>query len=690
MNNLEITEKNLPPEQKKSEPTTDRLDFLNNEKFADIKEVLTKTITDLANEQIVSEDIFWNNIQEVTEQIFSDPLYDFDPEQKTADAQKVFLFRTKFEKIKKEENKEEILITEDKEETLNIKLRENLENKYAQIDNKYKYKKPEDLEILKKDPKIQENLAILPPEKHNQYLSYLYASEQIIAGAEGNKLSKENYEFVEGFISLNKELWVENSISLDGFSYDEIEEEDEKYSDNSERSIKDITDNKNIGADLVEYNADVEDFVLDKETNTINTEMIHENTEVQNIIWDKLSDWYQEDIQKGINKLLRKNKLDQYEDSFDEAGNIIDEESIPKEDLGKLKKIQEATTQHFSNKATEKITEDTNKVIKMKAIGALLQNVGQYFKIDNMAENFNIDLESGIEFNGEEMKLSGTMEWREMSFYYDMNSGAIFANDFVHYNKEDKTFYVDRGNKDKKGRERLPLKMPTLKNALDESQMAHIQAMPDALEQSDSVEEYEKNLNATPFTIDTKSNVADIIIEHSMAKNIATQETQDFLRDYVPNRKQYSFDKRPQEYNLYNIIDKSFDRYTTEEIKTRRNLMGRFDRKINEENPGYEDEMIQSMFDENVIQKEVEDTYDKEKWPKMYQFIEALTYNNPWTIKNDVIDLNLFEKVVISLEKTDGTTKDIAKSSPKYKKLRNDFAENKDHEDADELIKNFV
>jgi len=174
-----------------------------------------------------------------------------------------------------------------------------------------------------------------------------------------------------------------------------------------------------------------------------------------------------------------------------------------------------------------------------------------------------------------------------------MNSGEIFANDFVHYNQEDKTFYIDRGNKDNKGREKLPLKMPTLKTVLDESQKKHIQAMSDALEQSDSLKEYEKNLNETSFTIDTKSNVADIVIEHSMAKNIATQEAQDFLEEYIPTKNKYSHDKESQEYNLYKIVDTSFDRYTADEIKTRRNLLTRFNAKINAANPSFKDNMIQ-------------------------------------------------------------------------------------------------
>ena len=104
---------------------------MNDEKFSDIKEPLTKTINDLADEHIViPEEDFRNNIEQVTKEIFFNPLYDFDIEQKTTDAQNIFLFRTKFEEIKKENIKnikEEQ--TDQKEEQKNTEIKKNTEKK---------------------------------------------------------------------------------------------------------------------------------------------------------------------------------------------------------------------------------------------------------------------------------------------------------------------------------------------------------------------------------------------------------------------------------------------------------------------------------------------------------------------------------------------------------------------------------
>lgn len=72
----------------------------------------------------------------------------------------------------------------------------------------------------------------------------------------------------------------------------------------------------------------------------------------------------------------------------------------------------------------------------------------------------------------------------------------------------------------------------------------------------------------------------------------------------------------------------------------------------------------------------------------MYQFIQALTYNQPGTIKNDVIDLDLFEDIVESLEKNDGTTKNLAEIHPKYEKLRNTYKEEQDKDGVDNIIDN--
>jgi len=104
---------------------------LNDEKFSDIKEPLTKTINNLADEHIITpEEDFRNNIEQVTKDIFSNPLYDFDVDQKTTDAQNIFLFRTKFEEIKKENIKnikEEQ--TDQKEEQKNTEIKKNTEKK---------------------------------------------------------------------------------------------------------------------------------------------------------------------------------------------------------------------------------------------------------------------------------------------------------------------------------------------------------------------------------------------------------------------------------------------------------------------------------------------------------------------------------------------------------------------------------
>lgn len=72
----------------------------------------------------------------------------------------------------------------------------------------------------------------------------------------------------------------------------------------------------------------------------------------------------------------------------------------------------------------------------------------------------------------------------------------------------------------------------------------------------------------------------------------------------------------------------------------------------------------------------------------MYQFIHALTYDNPGTLKNDVINLNLFEKIVQNLELSDGTTKKLAELSPKYKNLRNSYNEDQEKDGADNIIDN--
>lgn len=93
---------------------------------------------------------------------------------------------------------------------------------------------------------------------------------------------------------------------------------------------------------------------------------------------------------------------------------------MPEKDLKKLEKISERVIDVYTTKAQEKIQADTNKIIKSKAVAAILQNIGQYFRIDNTEKQFMLDIDSGITFNEKTLKLSGNREGKNISFYYDM------------------------------------------------------------------------------------------------------------------------------------------------------------------------------------------------------------------------------------------------------------------------------
>jgi len=658
----------------------DKLTFLDTT-FKDIKEPLAATIHSLAKENIVSSEEFWNNIQQVIEKIFSDPLYQIDAQQKGIDAKNIFLFRTEFENIKKQDNKikEQNNDKEKEDSKTEIKNSNREETGELYLNTNIKYKPTEQqLENFKKEKTdlVNKTKDIISGEnQQNLYISYRYAGEQIAKEATENKtITQANYDFITKFNQLDKDLEIESPIELwTDIKIIEAEQTPDDDKDNiTKHSMKDIVYNKNLWADLVKNNADVEDFVLDTDTDTLDDKEITDNADIKEKIEDNLGTWYKEEIQSGISTLLKKNKLDTYTANFDESGKLIDTDKIPDKDKEKLQKISDKIIDTYTVQAQEKILKDTNEVIKSKAVGALLQNIGQYFKIDNFAEEFTIDLKSGISFDGKELQLSGSMEGRDISFYYDMNTGEVSANDFVHYNKEDETFYIDRGNKDSKGREKLPLKMPTLTNTLKASESVYSKAIPDAVENADTPDEYKKQLNDISFSVHQESPVADTIIEHAMAKNIAIQETQDFLEDYIPTKNKYSKDKEMREYSLYTMIDTSFDRYTTNEIQQRRNLLERFTNKMSEENPTFKDEMIQGIFDEDTVEKDTNGKYDTNTWPSMYKFLRALTYEQPGTTKNDVIDISFFEQIVTELESNDGDTKKIKDKSSKYKWLRTD------------------
>lgn len=127
---------------------------------------------------------------------------------------------------------------------------------------------------------------------------------------------------------------------------------------------------------------------------------------------------------------------------------------------------------------------------------------------------------------------------------------------------------------------------------LTDSQSQITEKITDTLERTNDLNDYEDKLNEISLPIEQKSLVADIVIQHAMAKNIATQETHEFLQDHIPGNITYAYDKNPKEYNLYKIIDTSMDRYTDKEINQRRKNLEKFDEKISQREPIFQDEML--------------------------------------------------------------------------------------------------
>lgn len=449
MNNLEIQNDILSPQGDPSQNTDERMDFLNNTEFADIKKPLSKTITDLAKEQIVSEEYFWKNIEQVTKDIFNDPSFDAIFELKEQQANNIYIFRSKFEEINKK-NEEKI---EEKKNTQKEKyrdqLRSNLETKYTQIDTKYKTNTNSD--EFKKLKESNPNVPLIPEKNRNLYVSYLYATNKIIAEVNENKnqISQKNYEYIQQFNTLNTEFGIQE---IDLSSFEIIEDKDAYNPDNgkTEGSMNDITYDEDLAENLANNNADVEEFIADTETDIFKEED-EESKLSKTALTEKLGNRYEEDIKEDLSKLLKKNKIGTdekvtYEACFNTNGTLkpLPEEFQQYEE--QLTTISESVVNTYAAKAQKEMIPTTNKVIKSKAVATLIQSIGKFLNVQDVEKQFMIDIADGIEIDGDMLTLGGTMEDRDLKFYYDIKTGEVRADDFVHYNKEDETFYLNKGN----------------------------------------------------------------------------------------------------------------------------------------------------------------------------------------------------------------------------------------------------
>lgn len=156
--------------------------------------------------------------------------------------------------------------------------------------------------------------------------------------------------------------------------------------------------------------------------------------------------------------------------------------------------------------------------------------------------------------------------------------------------------------------------METLDQILADSTSKTKSNIESSLKKSDEPQEYRENLSKnTEISYQQKGSVGDIVIEHTMEKNTAIQQFHEFATAYIPTKNSYGRQKEKYEYNLYKIIDTTFDRYTADEIKQRNNLFQRFQNKINEDHPSFNDELISSLFDGDEAKKQQEGDYDPEK-----------------------------------------------------------------------------
>ncbi len=414
---------------------------MDDPQFADIKNPLTKTINNLADENIITpEEKFRKNIEQITKDIFSDPLFEFDVIAKENQANDIFLFRTKFEEIKKEnlknikeeqtENKEEQ--TENKEEYRN-ELRENLNKQYTTIKTQYKHKDQDEFNNFKNQTKFQDIIQKLPSDKIDDYFKHRFTAEKIVKETRNSKnktISVEHYTFIQKFNTLDQQLNLNSKIEISDLK---IERQESKRLN----TMNDIITNDKIGEEVFARNENIQNFVQENK-DTIPDENKAQLFPLENIK-TKIIERYPEKIEAILDEILINNNLTQYKENFSPDGTLQNTEKINEEDKKDLKKISEKISEEIGNLAKEeqeRIFQETNKVIKTKAIETLIKNIGQYFQITNfdrknIAKQVNIDVENGINLDKNILTLSTNMEGKDIRFYYDIQNGETRADDFI-------------------------------------------------------------------------------------------------------------------------------------------------------------------------------------------------------------------------------------------------------------------
>jgi len=191
-----------------------------------------------------------------------------------------------------------------------------------------------------------------------------------------------------------------------------------------------LMDPKYGNQDVIEY-VEKSPSLLDEADMSRDWNAVLEDSAYQSMIQIDMQQWLEENIIDSEEK----NKYQKYFAGIDPLSFDVD----GKLDVlwnPELNELQVYLQEKYFVDLKKRVQTVADKVVKEKAFGALVVQLGQYFEVNNDSK-FVLDVQEDIAVEGNVLEVGGSFDVRSVKFFYDMTTGKLEMLDYLSRGKYD-------------------------------------------------------------------------------------------------------------------------------------------------------------------------------------------------------------------------------------------------------------
>ena len=413
----------------------------------------------------------------------------------------------------------------------------------------------------------------------DSYMRLWYAAEQI---AKQDSLTSETLTFVQEFNTLNRSLDIDYQIKLPGMK---------EHSPWWWNSLRDVIADPAI----LRKNNSVSSYASWLSLPAITDD------EIEKKAWDV--------SQTLVDSVLRNNGEEYYPQFFAYMTEALDPDNLVSSSAPTNKDARDRQMEEWYNnydqEQVDKLYTSLSKQLTAQHVLTMYQRdqteyvvhgaiggLAQYFdsrniRWENYARDFKLDTNNNISIDNNILHINGKMHGQIVHFFYNLETGVLEANDYIHHLYQGDVFAV---NDLENGKVKLPQSLPTIGSLLDDTSWIGSATLDSSIT---SVKDYQDKTQTSLETNLSKSLAPDVLnrlyVARTNEKNLLMQETLDLVDGLLTSWGEYSLDnvvgsqqisrqRSPEIYRLLSLIDTTLlGMRSVDAIRDMRNMIENLD-----------------------------------------------------------------------------------------------------------------